>query len=128
MKAYFSKLMTTGFEETIQIVTEILKEQGFGIITEIDVKETFKKKIDVNFRPYKILGACNPNFAFKALSKDDKVGIMLPCNVIVQQHENGEVEVMIVNPEISVKALKNPALEDFACEVSGVMRKVIARL
>lgn len=128
MKAYFSKIMTTGFEETIQIVTEILKEHGFGIITEIDVKETFKKKIDVNFRPYKILGACNPDFAFKALSKDDKVGIMLPCNVIIQQHENGEVEVLIVNPEITVKALKNPALEDFACDVSGEMRKIIARL
>ena len=81
MKPYFSKTVTTGFEESIQIVTDILKDYGFGIITEIDVKDTFKKKIDANFRPYKILGACNPNYALKALTKDDKVGIMLPCNV-----------------------------------------------
>jgi uncharacterized protein (DUF302 family) len=128
MKPYFSKTVNLSFEEAIQNITEILKEFGFGIITEIDVKDTFKKKIDANFRPYRILGACNPNFAFKALTQDDKVGIMLPCNVIVQEHEDGKVEIVIVNPEIAIKSFHNPELEDFACEVSGVMRKVIARL
>jgi uncharacterized protein (DUF302 family) len=128
MKPYFSKMVSLGYEESLRVVTDILKEYGFGIITEIDVKETFKKKIDVNFRPYKILGACNPNFAFKALSKDDKVGIMLPCNVIVQEHDDGLVEILIINPEVAVKALHNPELEDFACEVTGVMKKVLSRL
>lgn len=128
MKPYFSKFVNTGFLETIQLVTDILKEHGFGIITEIDVTDTFKKKIDANFRPYRILGACNPHFAFKALSQDDKAGIMLPCNVIVQEHEDGMVEVLIINPEAAVKALNNPQLEDFACEVTGVMRKVINSL
>ncbi|NVO18732.1 MAG: DUF302 domain-containing protein [Bacteroidetes bacterium] len=128
MKPFFSKIVNAGFEESIQNVTGILKDYGFGIITEVDVKDTFKKKIDTNFRPYRILGACNPNYAFKALSKDDKVGIMLPCNVIVQEHEDGSVEITIINPEVSVKALHNPDLEDFACEVTGVMRKVMARL
>ncbi|MBK7029341.1 MAG: DUF302 domain-containing protein [Bacteroidales bacterium] len=128
MKPYFSKTVTSSFEVAIQNITDILKEFGFGIITEIDIKDTFKKKIDANFRPYRILGACNPNFAFKALTQDDKVGIMLPCNVIVQEHEDGKVEIVIVNPEIAIKSFHNPELEDFACEVSGVMRKVIARL
>lgn len=128
MKPYFSKIVSSSFEVTIQNVTEILKEFGFGIITEIDVKDTFKKKIDANFRPYRILGACNPNYAFKALSQDDKVGIMLPCNVIVQEHEDGKVEIVIVNPEVAIKALHNPELEDFACEVTGVMRKVLNRI
>jgi uncharacterized protein (DUF302 family) len=128
MKPFFTKKVNTGFEESIKIVTDILKDYGFGIITEIDVKDTFKKKIDANFRPYKILGACNPNYALKALTTDDKVGIMLPCNVIVQEHEDGTVEITLINPEVAVKALHNPALEDFACEVTGVMRKVLARL
>ena len=128
MKPFFTKIVKTGFEESIIKVTEILKDYGFGIITEIDVKETFKKKIDANFRPYKILGACNPDYAFKALTKDNKVGIMLPCNVIVQEHEDGTVEITLINPEIAVKTLHNPELEDFACEVTGVMRKVLSRL
>ena len=128
MKPYFSKYVNTGFQETIQIVTDILKEHGFGIITEIDVTDTFKKKIDTNFRPYHILGACNPNYAYKALSQDDKVGILLSCNVIVQEHEDGRTEVTIINPEVAVKALNNPELEDFACEVTGAMRKVINKL
>lgn len=128
MKSYFSKMVNSGFDETIQIVTELLKEQGFGIITEIDVKETFKKKLDADFRPYKILGACNPGYAYKVLNQDDKAGIMLPCNVIVQEHTDHMVEVLIINPEVAVKALNNPGLEDFACEVSGALRKVIAKL
>jgi len=128
MKPYFSKFVSTGFDESIERVTAILKEYGFGIITEIDVKETFKKKIDTEFRPYRILGACNPHYAYKALTQDDKVGIMLPCNVIVQQHDDGSVEILVINPEVAVKAINNPDLEDFACEVTGVMKKVLAKL
>ncbi|MEO8233017.1 MAG: DUF302 domain-containing protein, partial [Ignavibacteriota bacterium] len=89
MSYYFSKKIDLGFEEAIEKVTEALKSEGFGILTEIDVKETLKKKLDVDFRPYRILGACNPPFAYKALQAEDKVGIMLPCNVIVQEKENG---------------------------------------
>jgi uncharacterized protein (DUF302 family) len=128
MKPYFSKTVNAGFDEAVLMITDILKEFGFGVLTEIDVKETLKKKIDANFRPYKILGVCNPTFAYKALTKDDKVGILLPCNVIVQEHEDGHVEILVVNPEAAVKSIANPDLEDFACEVTGVMRKVIARL
>lgn len=128
MKAYFSKTVPYSYEEAIVKVTDILKEFGFGIITEIDVKETFKKKINEEFRPYKILGACNPNFAFKALNKDDKVGVMLPCNVIVQELTEGGVEIFVINPEQAIKPMHNPDLDDFACEVTGVMKKVMARL
>jgi uncharacterized protein (DUF302 family) len=128
MKPYFSKIVSSGFEESIQTVTDIFKDYGFGVITEIDVKDTFKKKIDANFHPYRILGMCNPNYALKVLTQDDKVGIMLPCNVIVQEHENGSVEITMVNPEVTVKAFHNAELVDFACEVTGVMRKVLARL
>jgi uncharacterized protein (DUF302 family) len=128
MKPYLTKVVKMNFPEAIVRVTEILKELGFGIITEIDVKTTLKNKIDVDFRPYTILGACNPKVAHAALEKDDKVGILLPCNVVVQQKMDGEVEVFIINPEIAVKALHNPELEDFACEVTGMMKKVIARL
>jgi uncharacterized protein (DUF302 family) len=128
MKPYFSKIVASGFEESIQTVIDIFKDYGFGVITEIDVKDTFKKKIDANFHPYRILGMCNPNYALKVLTQDDKVGIMLPCNVIVQEHENGSVEITLVNPEVTVKAFHNPELVDFACEVTGVMRKVLARL
>jgi uncharacterized protein (DUF302 family) len=128
MKPYFSKIVSPGFEESIKIVTDIFKDYGFGVITEIDVKDTFKKKIDANFRPYRILGMCNPNYALKVLTQDDKVGIMLPCNVIIQEHENGSVEVTMVNPEEAIKSFHNAELVDFACEVTGVMRKVLSRL
>jgi len=128
MNAYFTKLIDKPFDEAITHVTAILKDHGFGIITEIDVKETLKKKIDVDFRPYRILGACNPSFAHKALQSDDKAGIMMPCNVIVQQHEDGKVEISIVNPDVAVESLKNKALEDFACEVTKELRMVFRKI
>ena len=128
MKAYFTKFTDKSFDEAIIHVTSILKEHGFGIITEIDVMETLKKKIDVDFRPYRILGACNPSFAYKALQTESNAGIMMPCNVIVQQHEDGKVEVTIVNPDAAAGSINNPALEDFACEVTKELRKVYQKI
>lgn len=128
MKPFFTKTTDLTFDETIDHVTGILKSHGFGIITEIDVQETLKKKIDVDFRPYKILGACNPSFAHKALLAEDKAGIMMPCNVIVQQHTDGKVEVSIINPEAAASGLNNEALNDFACEVTEQLRKVFKKI
>jgi uncharacterized protein (DUF302 family) len=128
MNAYFTKFTDKSFDDAITHVTSILKEHGFGIITEIDVKETLKNKIDVDFRQYRILGACNPSFAHKALLTEDKAGIMMPCNVIVQQHDNGKVEITIINPDAAAGNINNPALEDFACEVTKELRKVYREL
>jgi len=124
MKPYFSKFSDKTFDDAIAHVTAILKDHGFGIITEIDVKETLKKKIDVDFRPYRILGACNPSFAYQALQSDDKAGVMMPCNVIVQEHTNGKVEITLINPDAAAGSLNNKALEEFACEVTKELRKV----
>ena len=128
MNAYFTKFSNKSFDDAIVHVTAILKEHGFGIITEIDVKETLKKKIDVDFRPYRILGACNPLFAHKALLTEDKAGVMMPCNVIVQQHADGKVEITIINPDAAATGLKNKALEDFACEVTKELRHVFRKI
>jgi uncharacterized protein (DUF302 family) len=128
MNAYFTKFTDKSFDDAIVHVTAILKEHGFGIITEIDVKETLKKKIDVDFRPYRILGACNPSFAHKALQADDKAGTMMPCNVIVQEHTDGKVEITIINPDAAAGALNNKALEDFACEVTKELRQVFRKI
>jgi uncharacterized protein (DUF302 family) len=128
MKPYFTKLTDMAFEDAITHVTAVLKEHGFGIITEIDVKETLKKKIDVEFRPYRILGACNPSFAHNALQADDKAGVMMPCNVIVQQHIDGKVEISIINPDAAAGSLNSKALEDFACEVTKELRKVFRKI
>jgi len=127
MSYYFSKKTALGFEEAIEKVTEALKSEGFGILTEIDVKETLKKKLDVDFRPYRILGACNPPFAYKALQAEDKVGIMLPCNVIVQEKENG-VEIAAVDPVASMQAIDNPNLGEIAVEIRKRLHKVIDSL
>jgi uncharacterized protein (DUF302 family) len=128
MNLFFTKLTNMAFDDAIVHVTAILKEHGFGIITEIDVQETLKKKIDVDFRPYKILGACNPSFAHKALQAYDKAGIMMPCNVIVQEHTDGKVEITIINPDAAVGAIDNKALEDFACEVTKELRMVFRKI
>lgn len=128
MELYFTKIVDLPFDDAVTHVTTILKEHGFGIITEIDVKETLKKKIDADFRPYRILGACNPSFAHKALLTDNKAGVMMPCNVIVQQHDDGKVEITIINPDAAAQGLKNKALEDFACEVTKELRKVYRKI
>jgi uncharacterized protein (DUF302 family) len=114
MSYYYSKKMNAGFDEAVSRVTQALKEEGFGVLTEIDVKSTLKKKLDVDFRNYRILGACNPPFAYKALQAEDKIGTMLPCNVIVQEMEEGGVEIAAVDPVASMKAIDNPELSEIA--------------
>ena len=129
MSYYFNKVLeNTSFEEAVEKVTIELKKEGFGVLTEIDVKETLKKKIDVDFRKYKILGACNPQFAFKALTAEDKIGVFLPCNVIVQEHESGEVEVAAVDPIASMISVNNHLLEGTATEVQQKLKRVIENL
>jgi uncharacterized protein (DUF302 family) len=128
MKYYFAKTLTdTTFDKAIESVTAALKEEGFGILTEIDIKATLKKKLDADFRNYKILGACNPPFAHKALLAEDKIGAMLPCNVIVQEKDDG-IEVAAVDPMASMQAVENPELEGIAKEVQGKLEKVVRGL
>ncbi len=128
MSYYFSKIINESFDKAIVKVILFLKNEGFGVLTEIDVKETLKKKLDVDFQKYRILGACNPSFAYKALKAEDKIGIMLPCNVIVQEISEGEVEIAAVDPVASMKAVENPALLDIAKQVQEKLRKVIESL
>lgn len=128
MSYYFSKIVNASFDETVAKVTVELKEEGFGILTEIDVKETLKKKLNVDFRRYKILGACNPPSAYKALTADDKIGTMLPCNVIVQEVSDGLVEVTAIDPLASMQAVENPALKKIASEISNKLKTVIDRV
>jgi len=128
MEYYFSKTITGSFANAIQKVTEALKAEGFGILTEIDIKATLKKKLDVDFYNYKILGACNPPFAYKALLAEDKIGTMLPCNVIVQEKVAGKVEVSAVDPAASMQAIENKTLTDIATEIRARLQKVIEGL
>lgn len=128
MSYYFSKIINEPFDRAIVKVVVSLKNEGFGVLTEIDIKETLKKKLDVDFRKYTILGACNPSFAYKALKAEDKIGIMLPCNVIIQEISEGEVEIAAVDPVASMKAVENPALLEIANQVQEKLRKVIKSL
>lgn len=128
MSYYFSKSVAVAFDEAIARTKEELKKEGFGILTEIDVKETLKRKLDVDFRNYTILGACNPPFAHKALEAEDKIGTMLPCNVIVQERPEGEVEVAAVDPVASMQAVDNPDLGDVARTIRAKLRAVIDHL
>jgi len=128
MSYYFSKIIKEDFDTAIEKVTAKLKEEGFGVLTEIDVKETLKKKLDVDFKKYKILGACNPPFAYKALQAEDKIGIMLPCNVIVEENSDGKVEVSAVDPIASMQAVQNESLGSVAIEVRDKLKKVIDEL
>lgn len=128
MAYYFNKIIDSSFEEAITKVTEALKTQGFGVLTEIDVKATMKQKLDVDFRNYRILGACNPPFAYKALSVEDKIGTMLPCNVIVQELSDGKIEIAAIDPIASMSAVQNPALSDIAFEVQDRLKKVVESL
>lgn len=128
MKYYFNKTVSGTFEEVIDKVTNRLKEEGFGILTEIDVTQTLKKKLDVDFKKYRILGACNPPFAHKALLAEDKIGTMLPCNVIVQEVEEGVIEVAAVNPMASMQAVENKKLSDVAIEITAMLENIINKL
>jgi len=125
---YFTKIVSVSFEEAVAKVTYELKEEGFGILTEIDVKETLKKKLNVDFRRYKILGACNPPSAYKALTAENKIGTMLPCNVIVQEISEGKVEVTAIDPLASMQAVDNSALKEIASEISNKLKTVIDRV
>lgn len=128
MKYYFSTKVQGLFEEILERTIIALKEEGFGVLTEIDVKATLKKKLDVDFRKYKILGACNPHFAYKALQSEDKIGTMLPCSVIIQELNPDEIEVAAVDPIASMKAVENPDLADVALQVQQKLKKVIQNI
>jgi uncharacterized protein (DUF302 family) len=128
MSYYFNKSLRLPFDDAVDKVTEALRKKGFGILTEIDVKETLKKKLDVDFREYKILGACNPPFAHKALQAENKIGTMLPCNVIVQELAENEVEVAAIDPIASMQAVGNPSLENVANDVRKMLKTVIDEL
>lgn len=128
MSYYFNKILDLSFDEAIERVTEELKKEGFGVLTDIDVQSTLKKKLDVNFRKYRILGACNPQFAYKALQKESRIGAMLPCNVIVQETEEGNIEVSAIDPISSMQAVQNPELEGIANQVQAKLKGVVDRL
>ena len=128
MTYHISKTISASFDEAVAAVIEGLKKEGFGVLTDIDVKETLKKKLDVDFRRYRILGACNPSFAYKALTLEDNIGTMLPCNVIVQERGPGVVEVSAVDPIASMMAIENESLGDIAKQVREKLRKVIENL
>lgn len=125
MEYYFNKTVSGTFEDVIQTVKELLMDEGFGVLTEIDVDQVFKKKLDVDFPRYKILGACNPQFAYKALQNENKIGTMLPCNVIVRETEDWKVEVAAVDPVASMMAVDNPALADIAEEIRNRLSWVV---
>lgn len=128
MSYYFSKTVNQGFDEAIENVTAALQEKGFGILTEIDVTETLKKKLDVDFYKYRILGACNPQFAYEALQIENKIGTMLPCNVIVQEFEDGKVDVTAIDPMASMQAVENSKLGEIVEEVRDLLKSIIANL
>ncbi len=125
MSYYISKKVPYSFDEAIEKVLEELKKEGFGVLTEIDVKETIKKKLGKDFRNYRILGACNPPFAYRALTAEDKIGTMLPCNVIVQELPDGTVEVAAIDPIASMQAVENPELEEIAVTIKEKLKKVV---
>lgn len=128
MAYYNSKIVKYSFDEALLKVTEELKKEGFGVLTEIDVKETLKKKLQVDFRRYKILGACNPPFAYKALQVEENLGVLLPCNLVVQEKEDHSIQVSAINPMESMQAVQNEALGEVAKEVSEKLSKVLENL
>jgi len=128
MSYYFSKIVNLSFEEAVQRVTEQLKQEGFGVLTEIDVKATFKKKLDVDFRNYRILGACNPPFAYRALQAERMVGTMLPCNVIVQEVNESQTEIAAIDPVASMQAIDNPELAEIAGQVRLKLKSVVEKI
>jgi uncharacterized protein (DUF302 family) len=125
---YFSQVIDVPFDEAIARVTESLKQEGFGVLTDIDVKATLKKKIDVDFRPYRILGACHPQIAYQMLQVDDKAGVLYPCNVVVQQQEDGRVEVSAIDPRAMFQSLEQPQAKEIAEYARQQMQAVMARL
>lgn len=125
MSYHFSKTVEMPFDAAVSAATEALQRHGFGVLTEIDVKDTLRRKLDVDFRPYRILGACNPKLAYQALQAEDRIGTMLPCNVIVQQRDGGMVEISAVDPVASMQAIENPQLAGIAGQVRDMLRRVV---
>ncbi|WP_029134935.1 DUF302 domain-containing protein [Sedimenticola selenatireducens] len=128
MSYHLSKAIQRPFDDAIATVTQALKNEGFGILTEIDVQETLKKKINVDFKGYRILGACNPSLAYEALKLEEKIGTMLPCNVVIQEQADGKVEVSAIDPVASMGTVGNPALTVIAEQVQGKLRKMLDNL
>jgi uncharacterized protein (DUF302 family) len=125
MSYYFSKTLSAGFDDAISRTTAALKDQGFGIITEVDVQQTLKNKIGVDFRKYRILGACNPKLAHEALQIEDKIGTMLPCNVVVQEVSKDKTEIAAIDPVASMQAVDNAKLKEAAARVRELLKKAI---
>jgi uncharacterized protein (DUF302 family) len=125
MHYYIARVVEAGFDETVAKVVDALKKEGFGVLTDIDVAATMKQKLGVDFRQYRILGACNPPLAHKALSAEDKIGVMLPCNVIVQQAGEGKTEVAAIDPRAAMERVGNPALAELAQEVAQRLGRVL---
>jgi uncharacterized protein (DUF302 family) len=124
----FYKTVNLSYQEAIDKVTEELKKEGFGVLTEIDIKATLKKKLDVDFKPYKILGACNPPYAHKALQAEEQIGLMLPCNVVVYENKDDEIVVAAIDPIASMHAVNNPELGEIAVTIRDKMQSVIERM
>jgi uncharacterized protein (DUF302 family) len=125
MSYYINKIIDGPFDAAVEKVKAELKKEGFGVLTEIDVRKTLKEKMNVDFRNYRILGSCNPPYAYKALLAEDKIGLMLPCNVIVQETADGRAEVAAIDPVASMAAVQNPALEPVGMEVRAKLKKVV---
>jgi uncharacterized protein (DUF302 family) len=128
MEYYFTKSLDMKFDDAVAHVTKALAAKGFGVLTTIDVHATMRKKLGVDFKPYTILGACNPHFAWRALQAEEKIGTMLPCNVIVIETSPGKVEVAAVDPVASMAAIDNPGLAGVASEVRGLLQEVVTEL
>lgn len=128
MKYYFSKVIPSTFDEAVKLVTDGLRTEGFGIISEIRMHDKLKEKLDVDFKKYTILGACNPAFAYKALLLEDKIGAMLPCNVLIIEQENGNIEVAAINPIVSMQTISNPELYDVAHKVSQTLKNIVENI
>lgn len=128
MKYYMNKIVNASFEQAVLQVTEGLKKEGFGVLSEINIDEKLTEKLGIDFRKYKILGACNPAYAYKALQLEDKIGVMLPCNVIIQETIDGAIEVAAVNPIVSMSGIENPGLMKIAGEIQTKLKTVIDNL
>jgi uncharacterized protein (DUF302 family) len=128
VKYYIARTVETAFDDTVGKVVAALKKEGFGVLTEIDVAATMKQKLGIDFRKYRILGACNPPLAHKALTAEDKIGVMLPCNVIVQENAAGETEIAAIDPRAAMERVGNPALAEIAKDVAARLERVVAAL
>lgn len=128
MEYYFSKTLNVSYDEAVKLTNEALKTEGFGVISEINMHDKLKEKIGIDFKRYKILGACNPPYAYKALQAEDKIGTMMPCNVLVIEQGQNKIEIAAVNPIASMQAITNPSLGNIALEVTNKLKKVIDNL